>query len=242
MNSTTKSTRRRLGTLGGLAGAAALLTVGAAPAQADTPVDRPDTFTSAYTVMATPDEVIDPDGNSAPGEEGATGTFDLMINSDEEIICYDITLEGVTPPYESPAKTATHVHEANLGEGGPPRLAFPNPEGDGDVLTSSGCMKGPFTTGLDDEDSGEDTGKGFSLKEIEDNPAGFSADTHTSSFVPGAVRGQLKQVPVGGVDTGLGGEAAATGMQQSTALALAGSSMALVGVAGIIVARRRARA
>lgn len=229
----------RLSTLGGVAGAAALLAVGAAPAQADTPVDRPDTFTSAYTVMATPGEVIDPDGNSAPGEEGATGTFDFMINSDEEIICYDITLEGVTTPYESPAKTATHIHAAPAGEGGPPRLAFPNPEGDGDVKTSSGCMKGPFTTGLEGDD-GVDTGKDFSLKDIEADPTSFSADTHTKNFVPGAVRGQLKQVPVGGVDTGMGGEVAG-GTDQSTVLVLAGSSLVVLGVGGTLLARRRAR-
>lgn len=240
MNTRTPSTRIRLSALGGVAGAAALLTAGAAPASADTPVDRPDTFTSAYTVMATPDEVVDQDGKSAPGEEGATGTFDFMINSDEDIICYDITLEGVTPPYESPAKTATHIHEAGAGEAGPPRLAFPNPEEDGDMRTSSGCMKGPFTTGLEGDD-GNDTGTGFSLKQIEEDPTSFSADTHTQDFVPGAVRGQLQQVPVGGVDTGMGGEASGTS-DQSAVVAIGGSSVALLGLSWALVARRRARA
>lgn len=235
----TTSTRTRLGALGGLVGAAALLTAGGAPAHAGTEVERPDTFTSAYTVMATPEEVVDGDGNAVPGEPGATGTFDFMINSDEEIICYDITVEGVTPPYESPAKTATHVHEANAGEGGPPRLAFPNPEGDGDVLTSSGCLQGPFTTGLEGDD-GTDTGEGFSLAEIEANPAGFSADTHTAEFVPGAVRGQLQQVPVGGVETGLGGASTAAASDQS-ALLLTGS-LALLGLAvGGVAIRRHVR-
>lgn len=235
----TTSTRTRLGALGGLAGAAALLTVGGAPAHAGTEVDRPDTFTSAYTVMATPEEVVDGDGNAAPGEPGATGTFDFMINSEEEIICYDITVEGVTPPYESPAKTATHIHEANLGEGGPPRLAFANPEGDGDVLTSSGCLQGPFTTGLEDDD-GNDHGEGFSLAQIEANPAGFSADTHTAEFVPGAVRGQLQQVPVGGVETGLGG-GATTGLGDPAALAFAGSLAVLGLVGGAVAVRRHVR-
>lgn len=239
MHTRTTSTRIRLGALGGLAGAAALLTLGTVPAHAETEVDRPDTFTSAYTVMATPDNVIDPDGNAAPGEPGATGTFNFMINAEEEIICFDITLEGVTPPYESPAKTATHIHQANAGEPGPPRLAFPNPAGDGEVLTSSGCLQGPFTTGVEGDD-GSDTGEGFSLAEIEANPAGFSADTHTSQFVPGAVRGQLVQVPVGGVETGLGGAAPASS-QDTTPLVLTGS-LALLGVAaGAIAVRRGAR-
>lgn len=240
MHTRTSTTRSRLGTVGALGGAVALLAVGAGPAHAGTEVERPDTFTSAFTVMATPEEVIDPDGNAAPGEPGATGTFNFMINSDEEIICFDITLDGVTPPYESPAKTATHIHEADAGEPGPPRLAFADPTGDGAELTSSGCLQGPFTTGIEGDD-GNDTGEGFSLAEIEANPAGFSADTHTSEFVPGAVRGQLSQVPVGGVDTGLGGAAAASNSADQSVILLTGS-LALLGLAaGVVAVRRSAR-
>lgn len=175
----------------------------ALPASAETEVDRPDSFTSAFTVNATGDNVINPDGESVPGSEG-TGTFNYMINSDEEIICYDLTTTGVEPPYESPAKTATHIHEAVVGQAGPPRLAFPNPEGDGEVRTSSGCLQGPFTTGVEGED-GEDTGAGFTLSMLETNPANFFGDTHTEEFVAGAVRGQLTPMPVGGVETGQGG-------------------------------------
>lgn len=212
----------------------------AAPASAETEVPRPSSFTSAYTVMATPDTIIDTEGNPADGQPGATGTFDFMINSDEEIICYDITVTGVTGEYESPAKTATHVHEANAGEGGPPRLSFPNPEGSGETRTSSGCLQGPFTTGLDDEESGEDTGTGFSLAQIEANPAGFSADTHTADFAAGAVRGQLQSVPVGGVDTGMGGMAAAD--SNGTTAAVTGGVAALAaGTAGLFLLRRRAQ-
>ncbi|MFD1845745.1 CHRD domain-containing protein [Arthrobacter flavus] len=194
--------KARIAAVAGATGVAAVLAVaGAAPAAAETAVERPDSFTSSHTVAATPDQVVGPDGAMAPGEPGAMGTFNFMINSDSEIICYDITLNGVTPPYESGAKTATHIHETAAGESGPPRLAFPNPEGDG-VLSSSGCLQGPFTTGLEGDD-GVDTGEGFSLKEIEANPAGFSADTHTANFVPGAVRGQLTMLPAGGADTGV---------------------------------------
>ncbi len=230
----------RLAGVTGAAGAAALLAVtGAASASAETEVDRPDEFTSAYTVNATPGEVIDPDGNVAPGPEGATGTFNFMINSDEEIICYDITLTGVTPPYESAAKTATHVHDADAGEGGPPRMSFPNPQGDGDELTSSGCLQGPFTTGLEGDD-GVDTGEGFSLAEIEADPAGFSADTHTADFVPGAVRGQLTEMPLGGVDTGMGGAVTSDG---DATLAPAAAVAGVLGMTaiGAVAVRRRAR-
>jgi hypothetical protein len=211
----------------------------AGPASAETEVGEPDSFTSAFTVMATPDTIIDTEGNPADGAPGATGTFDFRINSDLDIICYDITTTGVEPPYESPAKTATHIHEANAGEGGPPRLAFPNPGGSGDTRTSSGCIQGPFTTGLDDEATGEDTGTGFTLAQIEANPSGFSADTHTSQYVAGAVRGQLQPMPIGGVDTGAGGLAEAAPGDAGTApwglltLGLAGA----VG-AGVVLRRR----
>jgi hypothetical protein len=36
-------------------------------------------------------------------------------------------------------------------------------------------------------------GAGFSLKQIEANPAGFFTDSHTALFVAGVVRGQLDQ-------------------------------------------------
>lgn len=214
---------------------------GAAPAAAETEVPRPGSFTSAYTVMATPDTIVDTEGNPAEGQPGATGTFDLMINSDEEIVCYDITLTGVTGEYESPAKTATHVHAAPAGQGGPPRISFPNPQGTGDTRTSSGCLQGPFTTGLEGDD-GQDTGTGFSLADIEADPAGFSADTHTADYVAGAVRGQLTPVPMGGVDTGLGGAQQDAAGSSGTAVAAGLGAAAVAGAAGVVLLRRRARA
>jgi hypothetical protein len=39
--------------------------------------------------------------------------------------------------------------------------------------------------------NGVDTGAGFMVKEIEENPAGFFTDAHTMKYVPGVVRGQL---------------------------------------------------
>ncbi|WP_447645055.1 CHRD domain-containing protein [Nocardioides zeae] len=112
------STNRTPIRLAALAVAAPLgLAAAAAPAAADEEVPRPASFTSAYTVMATPDTIIDAEGASVPGEEGATGTFTFMVNSDEDVICYDITLTGVTGEYESPARTATHIHAAPAGQG-----------------------------------------------------------------------------------------------------------------------------
>ncbi len=209
----------------------------AAPAHAETEVAEPAEFTSAFTVMATPDQVINNDGVATPGQSGATGTFTFRINSELEIICYDIRLQGVSGDYQSPAKTATHIHEAAVGKPGPPRIAFPNPAPVGDgPRESSGCLQGPFTTGV--QANGADTGDGFSLAEIEANPAGFTGDSHTTTSPAGVVRGQLTAIPVGGVDTGAGGS--------STAAVHPGAVAATVGGVGALAAgavlwhRRRA--
>ena len=39
--------------------------------------------------------------------------------------------------------------------------------------------------------NGKDTGEGFKVKEVEDDPSNFMADVHSSLAVPGAVRGQF---------------------------------------------------
>jgi hypothetical protein len=105
----------------------------------------------------------------------------------------NITLKGVTGGYQSAAKTATHIHEAAKGASGPPKIAFPNPlpitDDPNVVRRSVGCLIGPFETGI--LSNGVDTGAGFMVKEIEENPAGFFTDAHTMKYVPGVVRGQL---------------------------------------------------
>ena len=224
----------------GGAAATALALFAATPAQAETEVAEPDSFTSAFTVMATPDQVINNDGVATPGQPGATGQFNFRINSDLDIICYDITLDGVSGDYQSPAKTATHIHEAAVGQAGPPRIAFPNPAPVGDgPRTSSGCLQGPFTTGVT-APTGGDTGAGFTLAQIEANPAGFTGDSHTVSFAAGVVRGQLTQVPVGGIRTGGGGASAAADEAGAGALGVAGiGGAALLAAAGYVVVRRR---
>ncbi|GAA2565018.1 CHRD domain-containing protein [Pseudonocardia hydrocarbonoxydans] len=230
-----RPTVRRIAILSAITTVSVALSAGVASAQ-DTEVPEPSSFTSMFTAMATPDMVVNADGVATPGEEGATGTFNYRINSDEEIICYDITLNGVTPPYESPARTATHIHEGTAGMAGPPRIAFPNPEDDGSgALRSEGCLQGPFTTGVAPE--GTDTGEGFSLAQIEADPSSFFTDSHTANFTAGAVRGQLTSVPMGGVATGAGGAAS----ENWAPVAL--GAAALVGAAGVgtLVARRRAQ-
>ncbi|QJY48162.1 CHRD domain-containing protein [Pseudonocardia broussonetiae] len=229
-----RRTVRRVAILTALTTSAVALSAGVASAQ-DAEVPEPSSFTSMITAMATPDAVVNPDGVVTPGEPGATGTFDYRINSELEIICYDITLRGVTPPYMSPARTATHIHQAAEGAAGPPRIAFPDPQDAGDgILRSEGCLQGPFTTGI--MANGADTGEGFSLAAIEADPSAFSTDTHTATFTAGAVRGQLTSVPMGGVATGAGGTAGG-GSWAPAALGAA----ALVGAAGTVLVRRRAQ-
>ena len=232
-----RSLASRTAAVAGAVGVVVLTVAGTA--SAETEVSEPATFTSAFTAMATPDMVVNADSVATPGEPGASGSFMYRINSDLEVICYDITLTGVTPPYMSPAKTATHVHQAAAGKAGPPRIALPNPEDDGTgKLVSSGCLQGPFTTGLAPQ--GTDTGEGFSLAEIEADPASFFTDTHTAAFAAGAVRGQLTRVPVGGIETGAGGTASE---QSSSAAPLAalGGTLALAGAGAVALRRRSAQ-
>lgn len=54
-----------------------------------------------------------------------------------------------------------------------------------------GCMVGPFETGVIQE--GKDTGTGFTVKQIEEDPSNFFTDAHTTSYVAGVVRGQMDQ-------------------------------------------------
>ena len=66
----------------------------------------------------------------------------------------------------------------------------PKPTGKKNERKSSGCLTGPFTTGIEGDD-GLDTGAAFEVSSIEEDPAGFFCDVHSSLAVPGAVRGQM---------------------------------------------------
>ncbi|WWC71190.1 uncharacterized protein I206_105143 [Kwoniella pini CBS 10737] len=167
-------------------------------------VSEPKYFTSAFSTRAVPSQVVVTNGTVDPRNSTAYGHFGFKINSDKDIICYDISLVNVTGGYSSPAFTATHIHQGPQGAAGPPRLAFPNPEFVGydrngaELRRSKGCLRGPFSTNI--TANGKDTGSdsGFTLKAIEDSPSSFFADTHTAQYTAGAVRGQLlaSEVPV----------------------------------------------
>jgi len=151
-------------------------------------------FTSTYYVVATPDQVVNASDIKTGGLKGAKGYYSYGINSKLDLICYYIELEGFRGEYQSPAKTATHIHQADVHKNGPPRIAFPNPTevpGNHNLRRSVGCLQGPFKTGVNVEGTTTDTGDGFKLSQIEANPSNFFTDVHSSLAVPGAVRGQL---------------------------------------------------
>lgn len=158
------------------------------PAQAPSPF----TFTSTYSLTATPGQVVNASNAFTGGLAGVVGYYNLGINSALDYICYDIKLVGFRGDYQSPAKTATHLHQAAAGKAGPPRLAFPNPvvsANDANVRYSRGCLSAPYTTGV--LANGTDTGAAFSAAQIERNPAAFFVDVHSSLAVAGAVRAQV---------------------------------------------------
>ena len=235
-----RSLRRRAGgalALAAVPSALLLASTGIAPAWAQ--VGEPGTFTSAFRVTLTPEQVVDMTGAPTGGVAGATGTFDLRLNSDLQVLCYDVSLTGVEPPYASPAATSTHLHEGASGASGPPRLVFADPTGSGPTRTSSGCVSVPQDTGLTPTGTAMSTGAGFSLAEVEADPSAFYADAHNEAAAPGAVRGQLtaQALPVGGVDTG-GGGLADDGTSPALPLAAAGGALAAA-VVGLRLAHRR---
>merc|ERR1712000_740930 len=89
--------------------------------------DFPFCFTSTYQIVATPDQVVNANNTATPGEPGAIGYYNYGIQSEMDLICWHITLKGVTGPYQSPARTATHIHQANKGMNGPPVSLSPTP-------------------------------------------------------------------------------------------------------------------
>lgn len=87
----------------------------------DPKYSKPYVFTSKYKVYASPDQVVNASNVATGGLSGAQGWYFYRINAEKETICYDITLKGFRGEYQSPALTATHIHQADKGQNGPPR-------------------------------------------------------------------------------------------------------------------------
>lgn len=107
------------------------------------------------------------EGDTCGGD--GTGTAQVDINSDENQVCYDISLEGVQ------GVTAAHIHSGGSDEAGP---VVVNLEYDGDDQGDDKCVDGVSESDLED---------------ISEAPANFYVNVHSEQYPDGAVRGQLAE-------------------------------------------------
>lgn len=109
-----------------------------------------------------------------PGDPDGSGVMNLTLNSGQEEICYQLTVDQISDP------TRSHIHHAEAGVNGPIVVTFfdtviPDPVPVPDDL--QGCVDAPADL----------------IKEIRKNPAGYYINVHNADFPGGAVRGQLSQ-------------------------------------------------
>ncbi len=116
-----------------------------------------------YTLdLAGANEVCD-DPNACGGEGSGTATVEL--NSDQEEICYEVSLEGVE------GVNASHIHEGAEGESGDPVVDLTEVSDEG----GSDCVQAEESL----------------IEDILDDPSGFYLNVHTDDLPDGAARGQL---------------------------------------------------
>ena len=114
---------------------------------------------SGTTLAAT----LAPEGTNTSG----SGTARLVLNPDQQKICYVIHVTGI----ELPA-TATHIHRGAKGVIGPIIVTFTPPSAQG---ASTGCTTAPKEL----------------IVAITQHPADYYVNVHNAKFPDGAVRGQL---------------------------------------------------
>lgn len=143
-----------------------------------------------------------------PGDPDGTGTATLMVG--QQSICYTLEVADIDPA------TAAHIHEAGPEAAGPVVVPLEEVPAEG---MSSGCA---------DVDPAL-------ITEILEDPREHYVNVHNAEFPDGALRGQLTQMPVGGVGTGGGGTAGV----ENLGLIAAGGLALTVGAGGLILARRQ---
>lgn len=104
-----------------------------------------------------------------PGDPDGTGTATLTLNATKGEICYEVKVSKLDTP------NGMHIHEAATGASGGIVVPFAPP--------ASGEGEAKACTPVD----------GALVRRIEGNPAGFYVNVHTSTFAPGAIRGQLSK-------------------------------------------------
>ena len=108
------------------------------------------------------------EGDTCGGD--GSGTAEVDINSDQNEICYEITLEGVE------GANAAHIHSGDEGESGDVVVDL-SYEGDDEGTGEEKCID-------DIEES--------VLEEISEEPEGHYLNVHTEELPDGAVRAQLQ--------------------------------------------------
>ena len=109
-----------------------------------------------------------------PGDPDGSGVMNLTLNSGQEQICYQLTVENISAP------TRSHIHRGVAGVNGPIVVFFfdtviPDPIPVPDDLQE--CVNVPREL----------------VKEIRKDPSSFYVNVHNADFPGGAVRGQLSQ-------------------------------------------------
>ncbi|CAN5234469.1 hypothetical protein BH23ACT2_BH23ACT2_25990 [soil metagenome] len=167
------------------------------------------------------------------GQEGATGTATLRLDSEAGVICADLQVDGLDADDSFAGAPGAHVHQGGLEENGPIAVFFETP--DDETGMSTGCFT-DFEDGFDAQET---------LQMIEDNPDNWYVNVHSGSFPMGIVRGQLPgggqdqlptmmETPEGGVDTGAGG----TADSSTSLLAYVLAGGAALAATGFVVRRR----
>lgn len=104
-----------------------------------------------------------------PGDPDATGSAMVTLNQGQGVVCFDLSWADVDGTV-----TAAHIHEAPVGE--PGAVVVP---------LFSGSFEGTdATAGCVDADSAL-------VKAIRKDPSAYYVNVHSTTFPPGAVRGQL---------------------------------------------------
>lgn len=144
-----------------------------------------------------------------PGDPDGTGMATVTLDTATNQITYNINVSNLTLP-----AAAAHIHEGAQGVAGPVVVPFDAPGADG-VASGSVAVDAAL------------------IQRIQQNPAGFYVNVHTSDFPGGAARGQLAAA-AGGTSAPAGDAAPtalpATGASSDPTLLLAGLALLMVGV------------
>ena len=102
-----------------------------------------------------------------PGDNNASGTVQVTVNSDRNEVCYDLNVTQLDDA------TAAHIHEGAAGKEGPVKVGLDAPKGG----SAKGCK----------------TADAAVIKDIMANPANYYVNVHNPAHPKGAVRGQLSK-------------------------------------------------